>query len=102
MRLDELTVFITTHALEQYCARVEELRRQELEELVTRQIGSRDFHRSDKFISIAGVWWIHEITDTQLRLVTCYGLSHFDLPAALAWAARHKDRLVLEHEGIPD
>lgn len=96
MRLYELTLFITNHALEQYCNRVEEMQREDLEKLVDSQIQQRDYRREEQFIHLAGVWWVAEYTEAEARLITCYGRTNFDIPAALGWAARHKDRLVLD------
>lgn len=95
MRLYDLALYITRHAHEQYCKRVEDLTRQDLTDRVQHQIDQRDYSKSGDFVHIAGVWWVAEIDELNIRLITCYGLTHIDIPAALAWAARHKDRLVL-------
>lgn len=97
MKLYELTLHISNHALEQYCNRVRDVSRSELEELVSQQIQNRDYRREEQFVHIAGVWWVAEYTETELRLITCYGLTHFDIPAALAWARIQRDRIVLDH-----
>lgn len=83
-------VIITNHALEQYCARVEDTSRDELQQLLKDQLSQIERRKGD-FIRLNGVWWIY-VNDT---FVTCYGRSHLDLPQAIGWAARMNDRISL-------
>lgn len=94
MQIDELEVRITEHTYRRYCERVEPIERQALEKWVSEQF-HKEWHRSCDYIQIGGVWWRCTSEDRVLTLCTCYGKSHMDLPAAVKWAKRHKDRIVL-------
>lgn len=84
-------VIITHHALEQYCIRVGDTSRDELQQLLQSQLSQIERRKGD-FIKLDGVWWIY-VNDT---FVTCYGRSHLDLPKAIGWAARNNDRIALD------
>lgn len=88
-------VVVTNHALEQYCSRVEEIQRDELQQLLTQRLSHIE-RRKRGFVRLDGVWWIMVEPYT---FVTCYGRSHLDLPQAIGWAARMNDRIDLEHRG---
>jgi hypothetical protein len=85
---------LTRHAFERYCQRVERLERDELVELL-RQHADRPTHKKRGYIELAGVWWRYGIRDSVLILYTCYGRHHMDLPAAIRWAKRNRDRINL-------
>lgn len=87
---------LSTHAHQQYCARVENL---EWDELIRKV---RDQQRSgligyvdEGYMHLAGVWWAYEMDDEQTLFVTCYGKTDIDMPKAIRWAMRHNDRINL-------
>lgn len=92
----ELVVRITDHAHEQYCKRVEQIDRSELRERMTHSINNDGYHKSNDFIHITGIWWVCEVVDDVMILITCYGRTDFDLPRALKWARVHDDRIKLD------
>jgi hypothetical protein len=94
MRLEELEIRIAGHAYERYCQRVEPVTRQALERSVAEEL-QRGYYRRHDYIQIAGVWWRYSTADGVMTLHTCYGRHHIDLPAAIKWAKRYKDRIVL-------
>lgn len=85
-------VIITNHALEQYCLRVDPIKRCDLQNLLQSQLSQIERRKGD-FIKLDGVWWIMVEPHT---FVTCYGRSHLDLPKAIGWAARMNDRISLD------
>ena len=91
-------VIVTLHAHKQYCSRVEKISYEELNRLVNEQYRARDWtYNRRQFIYLNGVWWVKDDSvPGRVVMVTCYGKSHMDIPAALTWAARHNDRLVLD------
>lgn len=95
MKLEDLALFITEHAHEQYCQRVELISRFELHKQVLRQLREEDYRHVGDFLHLDGVWWVVEPKDDCLHLITCYGRTHIDLPAALKWAKLHRDRINL-------
>lgn len=95
MAFADYKIGLTKHAHEQYCARVETIDKEALRSLVTEQITSGEYHRKREFINLDGVWWVFEIREGVMIYVTCYGKTHIDIPSALAWAYRNKDRIDL-------
>lgn len=89
-----MDVMITNHALEQYGLRVEQISREDLQQLLIDQLFNIERRQGD-FIKLDGVWWIY----VDQTFVTCYGRSHLDLPQAIGWAARNNDRIALEGGG---
>ncbi|MEK8128681.1 hypothetical protein WMW72_12260 [Paenibacillus filicis] len=51
--------------------------------------------RKKRFAIMDGVWWTYTISKETMYLITCYGLSDYDIPTGLAWAAIHRDALKL-------
>lgn len=92
--LAKFELHITNHAYEQYCDRVEAVTYEELRARCGDQL-SEDYNRSGEFLQLGGVWWVFSIKGEKIRFVTCYGESHFDMPAAVEWAKHSKDRIVL-------
>lgn len=97
MRFHEKLGFrLTQHAYYQYCRRVDQINWHELINRIRRHIEAGDFYLSGKeFANVGGVWWVYRRRGDCVYFVTCYGRSHLDLPRALKWAARHRDRIVL-------
>ncbi|OAS21149.1 hypothetical protein [Paenibacillus oryzisoli] len=94
MALADLTLVITNHAFEQYRERVEKLERNELHAKIKELLIDQRRIKGE-FIKLDGVWWVFLIDGEELRLLTCYGRSTFDMPKALEWAKRHGDRIRL-------
>lgn len=94
MRLDELEFSIEKHAYERYCERVESVTQDELKDLIRTQL-LPGHYRQHGYLQLDGVWWKYSVTGSKITLHTCYGRNHLDLPAAIRWAKRHKDRIVL-------
>lgn len=96
----EREIRIERHAYERYCERVEPIGWQELEMQTLKQI--RDgYQQQDGYLYIGEVWWRGEVTDTGVTLHTCYGKTHINIPEAVRWAKRFKDRLRLnDHANI--
>lgn len=90
----EREVWLDQHAYERYCERVEPIGWQELERLVAdaAQAGCR---QKDGYVLIGGIWWRGCVTPELIRLHTCYGRSHLDIPQAIRWARLHNDRIAL-------
>lgn len=94
MRLEHLELRIDRHAYERYCERVEPIGWQELERQIRAKL-RQHCPRQKGFVQIDGIWWRASIYDGSLILHTCYGRTHIDLPAAIKWAKRYKDRIGL-------
>lgn len=94
MQLDKLELHIDRHAYERYCERVEEITREDLKTLVMQQL-HQGYVRRKGYIQFGGVWWRCSKRDDVFTLHTCYGRHHIDLPSAIKWAKRHKDRIAL-------
>jgi len=87
-------IVLTRHAYERYCERVERIERSELIERLKLNKSDAIPHKRG-YIELAGVWWRYGIRDSVLILYTCYGRHHMDLPAAIRWAKRNRDRINL-------
>lgn len=85
---------LTRHAYERYCERVEPIERQKLIEMLERHLSRASPHKRG-FIEANGVWWRYGIRNGTMILYTCYGRHFFDLPAAIKWAKRYRDRINL-------
>jgi hypothetical protein len=98
-RYENVQLCITHHAYQQYCQRVGAADREEITLHCRQHLQRGDYERSRQnewFIQIGGVWWVYEQEDIVMNLITCYGQTTFDLPAALKWAARNNDQLNLK------
>ena len=94
MSFEKIRIRITDHAYERYCQRVGPISRAELIQQLRSQIQRPD-RRKREYIRLGGVWWRYGIQDGTMVLHTCYGEHHMDLPAAIKWAKRFKDRIAL-------
>jgi hypothetical protein len=95
-RYAHIKLHITHHAHKQYCERVEAIKEDELKDKCLSQLKKSEYgHNKEWFIHLAGVWWVYDIKDDQMTFITCYGRSELDLPKALKWAKRHKDKIAL-------
>ena len=94
MSVESLELVIEDHAYERYCQRVEPIPKHVLKYIVHDQM-KKGYRRSRDYIQIAGVWWRYSVDENRLILHTCYGRSHMDLPAAIRWAKRFRDRIQL-------
>lgn len=83
-------VNVTNHAYEQYCIRVASITYRDLLDRLAEQLPNVE-HRHRQYIKLGGVWWVY----IDRVFVTCLGRSDLDLPAAIEWAARNNDRIVL-------
>lgn len=94
MDIESVRIRITDHAYERYCQRVGRIDRHELEMLVRGHL--MDGHRVVRgYLHTGGIWWRASWENGILTLYTCYGRSHLDLPAAVRWAKRYRDRIAL-------
>jgi hypothetical protein len=89
-----MELILTNHAYERYVQRVGLIDRDELTRMLKLQIHQPD-RRKREYIQLAGIWWRYGIKDGIVILHTCYGEHHMDLPAAIKWAKRFKDRIAL-------
>lgn len=90
----EREIRLNHHAYERYCQRVEPIGWQELEQRIAEQV-QVNMRYKDGYVRIGDVWWRGEVTKEAVRLFTCYGETHIDIPEAIRWANRMKDRLRL-------
>lgn len=91
----EREIRLDNQAYERYCQRVEPIGWQELERKISEQMRDK-FRYKDGYIQIGDVWWRGEVTREVVRLFTCYGVTHINIPEAIRWAQRHRDRLALD------
>lgn len=97
--MHDKTIRLTKHAYERYCERVVPIGWRELErQLQDHQYGG--IYHKQGYVLIGGIWWRGTVKDTEIVLHTCYGEQHLDVPAAVRWAKRHGDRIVLGGEGM--
>jgi len=94
MRLEQIEIRLEPHAYERYCQRVEPVSRAALEQRIRDKITSIVI-RKNGFLLIDDVWWRGQRSVDCLTLHTCYGRTPIDLPAAIDWAKRNKDRIAL-------
>lgn len=87
-------LILTNHAYERYCERVEPIDRDELTKHLQRAIKNPG-RRKWEYIKLGDVWWRFGQQDSIITLHTCYGRHHIDLPDAIRWAKRYKDRIDL-------
>jgi hypothetical protein len=85
---------ITDHAYERYCERVEPVKREDLQQDLESKINQPE-RKKHQYIKLDGVWWRFGVEGKTMRLFTCYGRHNMDLPAAIKWAKRFKDRIAL-------
>ena len=97
MQFDQMQIHITKHAHDQYCGRVEPMNMEQLQDHIKSSIATGDYERRDEYIQIQDVWWVYVTNSSTLTLVTCYGRSTIDLPRAVKWAQRYRDRIDLDH-----
>jgi hypothetical protein len=90
----ESGLILTNHAYERYCQRVGPIDRHELTQQLSLQIHQPN-RRSREYIQLDGVWWRFQRQDKIVILHTCYGRHHINLPEAIKWAKRNKDRIAL-------
>lgn len=95
MRLENIDLRLTDHAYAQYCKRVGQETREEIRDSVIQALTTGKAYRKAEFLQIDGIWWVFERNGSMIVLVTCYGRSSFDLPAAKKWAHLHNDRIDL-------
>lgn len=95
--MKNVKIKLTLHAHTQYCSRVEPVDILALEEICQNQLQTGDYgHRKKEFICLGSIWWVYQIKENTMHLVTCYGRSNIDMPSALRWAARNHDRINLQ------
>jgi len=85
---------IDRHAYYRYCERVEQTGWQELERMLRQQLVD-GIHIQDGYLRTGDIWWRAEATDDEVIIHTCYGRTHIDIPQAIKWAKRYRDRLRL-------
>jgi hypothetical protein len=95
-RYENVQVHLSEHAHQQYCDRVESKGYEELREDIKHQLDQKQYSYYKKnFIQLAGVWWVYELNNKKMFVVTCYGRTSMNVPKALGWAARNNDRIDL-------
>lgn len=94
--MKDATLILSYHAWKQYCTRVEEEKPDILEETCREHVRRGNFTTNNELIEIDGVWWAHHVDGDRILLVTCYGKTTMDLPAAIKWAFKHNDRINLK------
>lgn len=98
MNYENIHIHVSKHAHHQYCSRVEHIAYDELNELCQKQLDAQQYGYNRKnYIHLDGVWWVYELTEDTMNLITCYGRTNMNVPKALGWAARQKDRIDLSH-----
>jgi hypothetical protein len=94
MNLDNTQFKLELHAYERYCERVEPISKAELLFSLKRDL-EKGYRFTNGYLLTGGIWWRASWENGILTLYTCYGRSHLDLPAAVRWAKRYKDRIAL-------
>jgi hypothetical protein len=95
-KYESTQVHLSEHAHEQYCSRVEDITYEQLKDNLKHQLNQKQYgYDRMKFIHLAGVWWVYELTEDTMYFVTCYGRTSMNVPKALEWAARNNDRIDL-------
>lgn len=94
MRLDELQFTIDDHAYKRYCQRVEPISLEALTAHISELLQPGHYQQRG-YLELNGVWWRYSVVDAVVKIHTCYGRHHLDLPAAIRWAKQHKDRIAL-------
>lgn len=98
-KYEHVQIRITKHAHEQYCNRVEPMGYEMLNRLCQQQLDDDDYgYNRRQYIHLSGVWWVYELAEQTMTLITCYGRTNLDIPKALEWAARNRDRIDLTQE----
>jgi len=90
----EKQIRIDRHAYVRYCERVEPIGWQELEHMLQQQLAD-GINIQDGYLRTGDIWWRAEVTDDEVIIHTCYGRTHIDIPQAVKWAKRYRDRLRL-------
>lgn len=94
MDLERIQIRITDHAYNRFCQRVGPIDRCNLEPLL--RIHLMGGYRMTKgYLHTGGIWWRAKMEDDVLTLHTCYGETHIDIPNAVKWAKRFRDRIAL-------
>jgi len=94
MSFEKIRIRITDHAYERYCQRVGPIDRHELETVVRGHL-MNGYRTVRGYLHTGGIWWRAKCADDTLTLYTCYGETHIDIPDAVRWAKRYKDRVAL-------
>lgn len=94
-------VHITQHAYERYCERVERVSYDELV-IKVEELSAYGIHHKRGYVRTGDIWWRGSVSRDQIVLHTCYGVTHIDVPQAIKWAKRFKDRLALEGDPYGD
>lgn len=95
MRLANFDIKLMPHAFERYCQRVEQIDRAELERVIREQLklGCR---RDRGYLQTQDeVWWRISVSNSAVTFHSCYGRTSIDIPKAVKWAKRNKDRIAL-------
>ena len=87
-------VIIEDHAYDRYCERVKWITRDALHNTIHQKMQDGMYHR-DGYVRIGNVWWRGTVTPDKITLHSCYGITHIDVPRAIKWAKRFRDRLAL-------
>lgn len=99
MRLEDLEVIVTDHAYTRRCQRVGPIERTEMTQQLQQAVANGDsVLDKEGYLKACGAWYMSIKTDDKLMLVTCYGDTHMDLPAAKRWERHNKDRINLGGE----
>lgn len=102
MKLEEKAIRLKQHAWKRYCQRVGVIEHPELLNQLAASIAAGEYRYCRSLVHISGVWYAVEALGDVVSFVTCYGRTNFDLPAALSWAKRNKDKIQLGGEVLCD
>ena len=94
MDIDTIQIRITHHAHQRYCQRVGQIEKRDLVTLVRCHL-ARGYRMTKGYLYAGDLWWRATRKDNVLTLHTCYGETHIDIPDAVRWAKRYKDRIAL-------
>jgi len=94
MSLESLELVIEPHAYERYCERVKPISETELISKLKEDL-KKGYRFRKGYLLTGEIWWKATWEGNVVTLFTCYGRSHMDLPAAIKWAKRYRDRIVL-------
>jgi hypothetical protein len=94
---ENVQIGLTIHAHIRYCERVQHISYDELADQCNLQLHVGEYgHNKNWFIHLSNVWWSYSLEGDVMKLLTCYGKTTANLPAALKWAQRHNDSIDLQ------
>lgn len=95
MKFEKYNIHLTDHGFEQYCDRVEETNRDTLLNQIKKFLHDDKYFIKREFIHVDGVWWVIRFESDNVHFVTTYGRTNMDIPEAINWSRKNKDRINL-------